>query len=149
MKIEHDEIVGQIFSLMNMILFIEKKNVFESDKIKLYPREIHLLLFLIEKQNVNATQIAEKMFITKGAISQTLTRLEKKGMVEKIKDPYNKNELTINLTKEGRKVVKEFMKTSNTLKYELDSYLGGLSDSDKLTIDNFITFMKEMLKKVH
>ena len=51
--------------------------------------------------NTNASGIAKQFGLTKGAISQTLSRLEKKGIINKTKDPYKKNELTLSLTNFG------------------------------------------------
>ena len=48
---------------------------------KLYPSEIHLLLLIDAQSQLNATGLAERLGLTKGAVSQTLTRLEKKGVL--------------------------------------------------------------------
>jgi DNA-binding MarR family transcriptional regulator len=58
---------------------------------------IHLILVMSE-QPTNATQMAQALHVTKGAVSQTISRLKKKGIIKKDKDPYLKNELTLMFT---------------------------------------------------
>jgi DNA-binding MarR family transcriptional regulator len=43
--------------------------------------------------------------LTKGAVSQTISRLCKKGVLQKTKDPFQKNELTLCLTPLGQKAL--------------------------------------------
>jgi DNA-binding MarR family transcriptional regulator len=97
------ELTSQVQLIINQLLFLEKRKNLTFEGISLYPSEIHLMLETKGDQAVNATKIADKLGITKGAVSQTLARLEKKGIIEKIKDPYNKNELSIILTPMGKR----------------------------------------------
>ncbi|MGD9182483.1 MAG: MarR family transcriptional regulator, partial [Desulfobacterales bacterium] len=98
MKTSVDIIKNQIMRVINKIIFSEKKKVMKFKGISLYPSEIHLLLVIKNDIDSNATKIAKQLSLTKGAISQTLSRLEKKGIIFKTKDPYNKNELNLSLT---------------------------------------------------
>ena len=95
MTLKHKDIVSQIFTLIDRVLFIEKKTKVKFENVTLYPSEIHLILFLYREQDTNVTRIAERLGVTKGAISQTLSRLESKGVLHKVKDPNNKNEYWI------------------------------------------------------
>jgi DNA-binding MarR family transcriptional regulator len=89
--------------IINQFIFTERKKIFAFEGVSLYPSEIHLLLVINRDQPVNATRIADKLGITKGAVSQTITRLQKKGIIIKENDPHNKNELILSLTSLGRR----------------------------------------------
>ncbi|MBN1881699.1 MAG: MarR family transcriptional regulator [Deltaproteobacteria bacterium] len=51
---------------------------------------------------INITELARELEVTKGAVSQMVKKLEKKGCVAAAKKPGNDKEVVLNLTKEGR-----------------------------------------------
>ena len=104
---EKNEVASQLLRLINQGIFLEKKRKFTFEGIQLHPSEIHLMLETKGEQAVNATKVAERLGITKGAVSQTLVRLENKGIIEKTKDPYSRNELSIALTPLGKKAYEQ------------------------------------------
>jgi|LGVF01.1.fsa_nt_gb DNA-binding MarR family transcriptional regulator len=71
--IQDKELLDKILESLSKIIFIEKKRILIFDDIKLYPSEIHLLLFIYFEQDTNITEIANKINLTKGAVSQTLS----------------------------------------------------------------------------
>ena len=105
MKTINHDIIEQVFGITNKLLFFEKRSILEHKDIKLYPSEIHLLNVISEDPNINAKQMAEKLGVTKGAVSQTLTRLENKGVLFRSKDPMARNELTVHFTRLGREIL--------------------------------------------
>ena len=98
----HHLIKRQIIRVIDKIIFSEKKKVLKSNGTSLYPAEIHLQLMIENDIDTNATKISEQLGLTKGAIPQTLSHLEKKNIITKSKDPYTINELTMSLTDFGR-----------------------------------------------
>ena len=101
MKTDNQQIKQTTLRVINTLIFKEKKKVFRFNDVSLYPSEVHLMIAIKHGVNKNATEIAKLLGLTKGAISQTLSRLEKKGIIIKTKDPYKKNELTLSLTEFG------------------------------------------------
>ena len=87
------------------------------------------MLVIKNKIDTNATEIAKQLGLTKGAVSQTVSRLEKKGIIVKTKDPYNKNELTLSLTPFGKKAYKLCESTQASFIGAHDGYLEKLSVS--------------------
>ncbi len=144
------KISKKIERIIDKVLFLEKKKIFQYGEILLYPSEIHIILFIDEyKENAkNATRIAEKLGVTKGAVSQTLTRLEKKGIISKIKDPFNKNELTLILTDKGKEALKEFRVLQKMRSSGHDNILKNFSESDKHIIFDFLRRFEEMLESL-
>jgi DNA-binding MarR family transcriptional regulator len=70
--------------------------------ISLYRKEIHILQAIGRHPKINVTALAEYMRVTKGAVSQTVARLVKKGMIQKQYAEDNKKELVLELTNLGR-----------------------------------------------
>jgi DNA-binding MarR family transcriptional regulator len=132
------KIKEQIAQVINTIVFKEKKQVFKFKGVTLYPSEIHLLLMIENEIDTNATQIAKQLGLTKGAVSQTLSRLEKKGIIVKTKDPYNKNELTLNLTDSGKKAYELCQSIQSSFLAAQDDYLEKLNSKEKGVVLNFL-----------
>jgi DNA-binding MarR family transcriptional regulator len=124
---------------------LEKKNIFEYESVKLFPSEIHMLLSIEDRQSTNATKMANKLGISKSAVSQTISRLEKKEVITKDKDPYNKNELILSLTSFGEKAFGQYKKKQASNRRLFNQYLDTLSEHDRGVINNFLQEVKGML----
>ena len=69
--------------------------------VPLYRTEIHTIRTIGENPKVNVTRLAELMGVTKGAISQTVNKLAKKGLVRRLHSPDNAREVLLELTDRG------------------------------------------------
>jgi DNA-binding MarR family transcriptional regulator len=90
-------------------------------------------------EGINATKMARELGITKGAISQTLARLEKKGILYKTRDHRNKNELTAHFTKLGKDVLKNHHVSRLSLQKEYEQYLTTLTNKEKKVVSQFLS----------
>lgn len=95
--------------------------------------------------DTNATEIAKQLGLTKGAISQTLLRLEKKGIILKTKNPYNKNELTLSLTGFGEKAYELCQSSQASFMEAHENYLAKLDSKEKEVILNFLLHMEKAI----
>jgi DNA-binding MarR family transcriptional regulator len=134
-----DEFVSQIQVIINQLIFLEKKKNFIFEGISLYPSEIHLMLETKGEQAVNATKIADKLRISKGAVSQTLARLEKKGIIKKIKDPNYKNELSIFLTPLGKRAYSQYQILYNAITKHFYTIISQYKEDEKKVIKRFLS----------
>ena len=66
--------------------------------------ELHLVSTIAANGDRSVTELARDRGVTKGAISQLLARLEKKGLIEKRVDEANASRLLVRLTAEGQLV---------------------------------------------
>ena len=140
-----EKIQKQIIQVINKIIFAEKKKIFKFEGITLYPSEVHLMLAIKSGIDTNATEIAREFGLTKGAISQTITRLEKKGVISKIKDPFNKNELTLSLTDFGKKA-HGFCQSAQIAFFKAHpDYLTDLKPKEKEVVLEFLQHMEKAL----
>ena len=144
---EKRNISNQLFRVINKIIFLEKKNIFEYSGIKLFPSEIHLLMLLSvdDKQSTSATNIANKFGISKSAVSQTISRLIKKGVITKDKDTYKKNKLIISVTSFGEKAFAQYKKKQTFNQRNIAEYLNAISDHDRGVINDFLHELEDML----
>lgn len=69
--------------------------------VPIYRKEIHTLQAIGRHPRINITALAEHMGVTKGAVSQTVAKLIKKGMVRKTYAKGSKKEVILGLTNLG------------------------------------------------
>ena len=101
------------------------------------------MLVIREEIDTNATRMAEELGVTKGAVSQTLTRLEKKGVLSKRKDPAMKNELTMTFTPFGAEVLDHYRSRAAVLFEKPTALLQQLSDTERQAIRRFLASLEE------
>jgi len=140
-----EDIKRQIIQVLNKIIFAEKKKIFRFKGVSLYPSEIHLMLVIKNERDTNATEIAKELGLTKGAVSQTLSRLEKKGILLKTKDPYNKNELTLSLTGLGKKASELCQSGQASFLKAHEGFLEELDTREKEVIWRFLLHMERAI----
>lgn len=136
---------ARVSRVINQFLFLEKRSVFTHRSVTLHPSEIHLMGALMRDADANVTAMAETLGITKGAVSQTISRLVKKDMVTKTRDPHNKNELKVRFTASGRKAIEAFAKSRAEANGRYEAYLDSLSDAERQTIRAFLTQVEQMI----
>jgi DNA-binding MarR family transcriptional regulator len=135
----------RVMQLISTILFLEKRNIFTYKNTKLFPSEIHLMKLIAIGQCANATAMAVALGVTKGAVSQTLSRLEKKNIIVKANDVYNKNGLIISFTDFGKTILKKFDEKRTGRGSEYEKYLNNLPVQDQAVIETFITQVEKFL----
>ncbi len=147
-----DKINRKLARFIDKIVFLGKKNIFEFKGLKLFPSEIHLILIMNETPT-NATQMAQMLDVTKGAVSQTITRLEKKGILKKEKDPYLKNELTLLFTPFGLEVFNKYRRINLALENKFKERLSRFNEEELEVVDRFmdeiLRFPDDIKKKMH
>jgi DNA-binding MarR family transcriptional regulator len=141
------QLVEKILHTLSLVTSADKRQKLEIEGVNLYSSEIHLLMFVHTEQDTNITKIADKLELTKGAISQTVTRLENKGIIQKETDPYNKNELTILFTPKGKKIRDHIIMIREMLQNHFRQYLHSLSDHDKQVIDGFLNTVASVFQQ--
>jgi DNA-binding MarR family transcriptional regulator len=92
------ELFLKIFNRLNQLEKTPRK--YGTDEL-LYTSELLMIEGLGYKPGVNVTEYAENHGITKGAVSQLVKKLEKKGLVERYKNPTNQKEVFLKLTMKG------------------------------------------------
>ena len=144
----HVELLSQIRAVIQKAIYYERRLLVEIDGVRLHPSEIHVLLQVEAGRRTNATRMAERLGVTKGAISQTLARLEKKGLVTKRQNPRAKNELTLSFTARGRRAARRCRRIQDTVAGRFDAYLSSVGDDERRSIGRFLAEMSGILDEV-
>jgi len=67
----------------------------------LHCSEIHTMMVIGQRPDINITDLAASLGITKSAISQMISRLARRNLVEKRRNPDNDKEILLRLTPHG------------------------------------------------
>lgn len=97
--------------------------------IKLFPAEIHMLTAIEQKDGIGVTELAEEFRITKGAVSQLVTKLIKKDLVQKTKNPEHGSRILIKATDLGRTACQHHVEFHKKHDKEFFEYLGQLDEN--------------------
>ncbi|KGM97832.1 hypothetical protein Z968_02205 [Clostridium novyi A str. 4552] len=114
--------------------------------IKLHLSEIHLIQYIGNNYKVHISEIARGLNITKGAVSQMVKKLEKKGCVEKILDSENRSRTIISLTSKGKSAYMEHEKYHEKIDKLILGLLKDYSESEILAVEKFLKGMEKGLK---
>ncbi len=136
----------QIRRVINRLIFLEKRTVLRHGGLKLHPSEIHLMQVISEYQDLSAGKMAQKLGISNGAVSQTLARLERKGVITKFKDPTLKNRVTASFTASGKEAMELFQAERASYSEFFSKYLTGLSEEERELIGGFLSQIEALLK---
>lgn len=113
----------------------------------LYPAEIHLLNAIGKVEATTTTALAKTLGITKGAVSQTTTKLIKKGLIVK-GDQAGYNEVNISLTDKGKTAYKEHRRLHKDMHTEIDAVIKDLDDNTLNQIVRLISAIDNELNRL-
>lgn len=130
-----DRIILKFNSLMNKITTVEKKAVFIVNGVQLTTHQIHLLDAIGRCSHINITELANVSGVTKGAVSQKVSWLEKRGFIVKVREAGNNRETFLELTELGKEAFKIHEEYHLKFGYELFEILKNTSVEDKELIN--------------
>ena len=111
----------------------------------LHLSEIHLIEFVGDHENRCVSDIAREKKITKGAVSQTLMRLEEKKYIAKGTDPENRSRVVVSLTEKGWTAYREHQKYHRHIDSLVSSCLDGKTPEEIKTILDFLAQLEHLL----
>jgi len=101
---------------------------------------------IYEEPDLSAGEMAQRLGVSNGAVSQTLARLEKKWVITKSKDPALKNRMTAAFTPAGREAIERFQAERASFSESFSKYLAGLSERERKVIGGFLSQVEDFLK---
>ncbi len=99
-----DRLTELFLQTVNQYAALEKHiHIYEVEP-KIYLAEIHTIVAVGMHENINITELAILLGISKSAASQAVSKLVEKGFVEKKVSPNTENEVILSLTEKGKQV---------------------------------------------
>lgn len=115
----------------------KKARTFGTDQ-ELFVSEIHLMDFIGSHENCCISEIAKSTHVTKGAVSQMVKKLEKKGYLSKAEDPDNRSRVIVRLTQKGDKAFAEHRRYHKELEKKVSAVLKKYGDRQRSVISEFL-----------
>ena len=98
----YEEILQKLEKLIVTVESMHTPSFSFGTGVLMHTKEIHTVQAIGRKPGINVTKLAEYAGVTKGAVSQTINKLVKKGLVRKTRIPGNDKEVVLELTDLGR-----------------------------------------------
>ncbi len=105
MNNELQDLIDLFLKILHLYSIISKKPKDYGTGDQLYFTEIHTISMVEKNKEINMTQLADIMGVTKGAISQTIRKLVNKNLIIK-SNSNNKKEFNLKLSEKGNIVYK-------------------------------------------
>jgi len=119
--------------------------------VLMHQKEIHTVQAIGRHSGINVTRLAEQMGVTKGAVSQTISKSVKKGLVQKTHAPGNDKEVILELTDLGwvgfRNHEKFHMDTLDIAREYYGKQLRSKLESISLAVDDICSMLNEYEKR--
>ena len=146
MKNEKLIIHGKFQSILSLAKKMEKAHKSFGTGEMISHSEIHLIEIIGDTQDLSVTDISKHIGITKGAVSQSLKRLEKKGFTTKKSDPENLSRSIVLLTSKGQTAYWSHKHWHETMDGGFLKYLDELDDETFEIILGFLVKVVSFLK---
>lgn len=147
MNMEKLKIHGKFQSIMELSRRLDQTpKKFGTDEL-LTHTEIHLIEIIGDNENLSVTDIAGHLNITKGAVSQSLKRMEGKGLSKKETDPGNLSRSIVRLTSKGHTAYWAHKHWHETMDGGFMKYMEMLSPEKLEIIIDFLERVEDFLER--
>ncbi len=120
--------------------FLETPRKYTEDE-NLYMREVHFLVEINMDHGLTMSELADRLNVTRGAVTQMVIKLEKKGYVIRTKGIEDKRMTTLTLTEKGKKTCQDHIIYDRETHLWISQELSEFSDEE---LERFIHFEKVM-----
>ena len=98
----YEEILQKLEKVILMTESMHTPSLSFGTGVLMHTKEIHTIQAIGRHSGINVTRLAEQSGVTKGAVSQTINKLVRKGLVRKTHPPGNDKEVVLELTDLGQ-----------------------------------------------
>ncbi|WP_283680146.1 MarR family transcriptional regulator [Lentilactobacillus sp. Marseille-Q4993] len=129
-------LIESFIKVNNQMDHIQKVPINILGDVQISTRALHLLVTIGNYDNSNVTMIADRLGITKGAVSQQIKNLRRENLIKINYADGNKKEKLLSLTSKGMQVFDAHESLHQDLYAEINNNLAKLSgEQQKLILD--------------
>lgn len=110
--------------------------------------EVHTIDLIGNEKDINGVMIAEKLEMTRGAISKIISKLKDKKLIDSYQNEDNKKEIYYRLTEAGKDVYEQHKKAHSDWEDRELLFLDKIEDEKKEIIREFLEEYNEYLSKL-
>lgn len=93
-----------LVNLFNNILAIEENNLRKAN-VEISMTEVHILEAIVKSESNMMSAVAKYLMVTQGTLTVSVSKLEKKGYVERIKDDEDRRVVRLLITDKAKEVL--------------------------------------------
>lgn len=134
--------------LYQNILILPQTFTIDESTYSLYPSELKALDMIGQFTGINLTQLANKLGISKSAISKCTSKLLEKELIEKEKSPINVREVVFTLTPNGQFIFSQLESTNAKLFEPFNQSLAEFSAEEINNLHRLFVTIKSSLTEV-
>ncbi len=127
------------------LLEIDGKTRRYGTDVPLHEAEIHMLKAIRDHEGIHVTGLAEMLGVTKGAVSQIVMKLQKKGMVAKHADPGNLSRLVLRLTAKGETAYLRHEQLHQEFDNMVNRSLEGATEENRAFLKQFLDSLEKQI----
>ena len=125
---------------------IDKKTRYYGTDVPLFPSEIHMINKIKQNEGIHVTGLANILNVTKGAVSQVVMKLEKKGLIQKEKDINNQSKLVLKVTAKGEIAYSNHAKFHKKIDAMVNEIVKDASEENITFFKDVMTTLEERLE---
>ncbi len=112
----------------------------------LYEAEIHMIMNIKDNPELHLSALAEKLGVTRGAVSQVIKKLEKKGMLLKSQSQTNRSMLQISLTPKGETAYNQHRRYHEEFDKAVNKILNAATPEEQVFLKKFLDNLEEVVQ---
>ena len=140
----YPELMDSLVRVINASAMVESVPV-EIDDLLLYASEVHLIDTIARFPDENLSQIAHRLGVTKGAVSQISKKLEAKGCVAREKEEGNLKNICLRLTGKGRNAFEWHRTLHERTNLEMKRIISEMNPSDIRNLLSVLSTLEETI----
>jgi DNA-binding MarR family transcriptional regulator len=140
------EVLDLFTVIFNRVAAVEREPVDVGHGVLLYSSEVHLIDLAGRFPEENISELAKRLGVTKGAVSQTAIRLEKKGYFERIIAENDRRNVSIRLTTRGEEAFEWHQRYHKAVNGMVAEELAKLDEKEIDNLKKVLTAVGEMLE---
>ncbi len=141
--------LGQtLVRVLNKCVENEKKPRYFGVPELLHGSEIHMVMHIGDNPGMHVSELARIAGVTRGAVSQLVSKLEKKGLVTKKGDPENSLKTVPVLTNKGKVAYYAHARRHEKMDEGLFEFVNRLTDDEFALIENFLHHLDKMADRL-
>lgn len=98
------DVIRALYIVAGKLNRLERRGVDFGDGLKLHTAEIHAIEAIGHQKGITPSDLGRHFEVTRGAVSQVIAKLERKGLIVKDRNPMFGKEKNLSLTAEGQKI---------------------------------------------
>lgn len=125
----------------------EKRARSYGTEVMLHPSEVHAAMLIGNNPEQHVSELARIAGITRGAVSQVVAKLEKKGLVKKVTNPDSNLRTIPQLTDMGWKAYRNHEQLHEEQDADLFNYIRHLREDQVEVLTNFFVQLEKVADK--